>query len=122
MPDSMRVAVYGTLKRGMANHRLLDEARYVGTEVLTSIVLYDMGDYPAAQMESSHGIQVEIYEVSAAQICKLDLLEECDDRNPEAGLYKRCKCRTRHGETWIYIYNRAVDGMPRIDKGSWAPS
>lgn len=119
MAESMKLAVYGTLKRGMSNHRLLEGARYVGTDLLTSISLYDLGDYPAAQLESSQGICVEVYEVSAMQIDELDRLEECDMRNPEAGLYRRCVCQTRHGESWIYIYNRSVDGMPRLDSGSW---
>lgn len=122
MSDFMRVAVYGTLKRGMANHRLLEEARYIGSDLLTSITLYDLGDYPAALLESSDGIEVEIFEVNAAQIAELDLLEEIDPRNPEAGLYSRCICQTRHGNAWIYIYNRAVDGRPRIVSGSWTSS
>ncbi|MGB4248460.1 MAG: gamma-glutamylcyclotransferase family protein [Pseudohongiellaceae bacterium] len=122
MSDFMLVAVYGTLKRGMANHRLLEEARYVGSDLLTSITLYDLGDYPAALLESSGGIQVEVYEVSDAQIADLDRLEEIDPRNPDAGLYSRCICQTRHGNAWIYIYNRAVDGRARIGNGSWTPS
>lgn len=122
MSEFMLVAVYGTLKRGMTNHRLLEEARYVGSDLLTSITLYDLGDYPAALLESSEGIQVEVYEVSDAQIADLDRLEEIDPRNPDAGLYSRCICQTRHGNAWIYIYNRAVDGRARIDNGSWTPS
>lgn len=122
MPEVLKVAVYGTLKHGMANHRLLEGARYVGTDLLTSITLYDLGEYPAAVLEPSDGIVVEVYEVNTAHVAALDLLEELDARNSEAGLYRRSICQTRHGEAWIYIYNPAVENMPCIRSGSWTPS
>lgn len=113
--------MYGTLKHGMANHRLLERARYVGTDLLTCITLYDLGEYPAAVLESSGGIVVEVYEVNTAHLDALDQLEELDTQNPEAGLYRRCICHTRHGNAWIYIYNPAVENMPPIRSGSWTP-
>lgn len=121
MPDLDKVAVYGTLKRDMANHRLLERARFVGSDIVRSITLYDLGEYPAAVLESSNGIQVEVYELTPDELAELDRLEECDAANPQAGLYSRQVCSTRYGDAWIYIYNHAVDVKTRLDTDSWIP-
>ncbi|MDP1932324.1 MAG: gamma-glutamylcyclotransferase family protein [Gammaproteobacteria bacterium] len=118
----MLVAVYGTLKRGMSNHMLLDGAPYLGADTLKFITLYDLGEYPAALLEPSDGVMVEVFKVSSTQIDALDRFEECDVLNSDAGLYKRCSCQTHYGDAWIYIYNRPVNRVRRLDSGSWCPS
>lgn len=55
LPSKHRVAVYGTLKRGMSNHGLLRQSRFLGEESLTSLTLYDLGLFPAAKLEPSQG-------------------------------------------------------------------
>lgn len=117
----MRVAVYGTLKRGMANHQLLDGARFVGDDCLANIVLYELDDFPAALLEPSDGIQVEVYEVSQKVLSLLDKLEEIDHEMPEKGLYTRAQCETGFGVAWIYLYNGSVQGFSRLTAGSWRP-
>ncbi|MDO9317616.1 MAG: gamma-glutamylcyclotransferase family protein [Gammaproteobacteria bacterium] len=117
----MIVAVYGTLKRGMANHQLLVDCRFVGEDCLANIVLYELDEFPAARLEPSDGIQIEVYEVSQRVLAKLDKLEEVDYAMPENGLYRRVQCATRFGVAWIYLYNGMVQGFPRLTTGSWRP-
>lgn len=114
-----RVAVYGTLKRGRSNHGLLRGARYVGTDRLVSIALYDLGPYPAARLETSQGIEVEIYAVTPHGLSELDQLEEHFPQAPERSVYDRKALETRYGTAWVYLYNLPVKGCPRIAQGSW---
>ncbi|MDO8270811.1 MAG: gamma-glutamylcyclotransferase family protein [Gammaproteobacteria bacterium] len=117
----MIVAVYGTLKRGMTNHQLLVDCRFVGEDCLANIVLYELDEFPAARLEPSDGIQVEVYEVSQRVLAMLDKLEEVDHAMPEKGLYRRAQCATRFGVAWIYLYNGTVQGFPRLTTGGWRP-
>jgi gamma-glutamylcyclotransferase (GGCT)/AIG2-like uncharacterized protein YtfP len=115
----MIIAVYGTLKRGMANHKLLSDSVFIGDDHLANFALYDLYEFPAARIEPSDGIHVEVYEVSQKALSMLDDLEEIDHEHPEKGLYMRAQCATGFGIAWIYLYNGAVQGFPRMLSGSW---
>ncbi len=115
------VAVYGTLKKGLCNHHLLQSARYLGNDVIHSLVLYDLGPYPGAKPESSQGIEIEVYLVSEATLADLDALEECNLQQPDQGMYRRDALPTRYGLAWVYVYNRSVQGCARLDQGAWLP-
>ncbi len=117
----MRVAVYGTLKRGMVNHPLLIGSRFLGDDWLMNIVLYDLDEFPAARLGESDGIHVEIYDVSKEVLLSLDTLEEVNHEIPEKGLYRRVQSPTRFGMAWIYLYNGIVDGLEKLNAGSWRP-
>ncbi len=117
----MLVAVYGTLKRGMVNHRLLIGSQFLGDDRLVDMVLYELEEFPAGQLEQSDGIHVEVYEVSKRVLAMLDKLEEVDQEIPEKGLYRRAQCDTRFGVAWIYLYNGALKGFPKLTSGSWHP-
>lgn len=118
----MLVAVYGTLKRGMANHHWMVDSRFMGDDWLVNVVLYELEEFPAARLEQSDGeIHVEVYDVSKEILAVLDKLEEVDQETPEMGLYRRAQCDTRFGVAWIYLYNGAVDGFPKLKAGSWRP-
>lgn len=119
---STLVAVYGTLKRGCSNHVLLQHARFVGDDCLTCITLYDLGPYPGARLESSDGIDIEVFAVDDQQLQQLDELEEYLATAPDQGMYDRCQVRTQFGPAWIYIYNREVDLATALRSGAWQPS
>lgn len=114
-----RIAVYGTLKRGYSNHHLLMRARFLGTDHLNSIVLYDLGPYPGAVEQSSQGVLVEVYEVDERTFARVDALEGYNAQAPEHGLYTRHRMETRHGPAWVYFYNGSVQGCRRITRGAW---
>lgn len=113
------VAVYGTLKRGHSNHRLLGRARFLGTDHLRSIVLFDLGPYPGARRKPSQGVLVEVYEVHNNGLARLDELEGYNPKAPEWGQYTRQRLSTHHGDAWVYLYNKSVRGCRRITRGSW---
>lgn len=114
-----RVAVYGTLKRGGSNAGLLESARFLGDDWLTSLTLYDLGPYPGALLEPSTGVKIEVFEVNDHGLEQLDRLEDYWPDAPDESLYLRKRMATRHGSAWVYIYNRPVAGHWRIASGNW---
>lgn len=121
MNSTILVAVYGTLKRGFRNHGLLAQAHYIGGDKLAQICLYDIGPYPGARMEASKGIDVEVYALDSIQLAELDLLEEYDADDIGGSLYTRKLLETRYGMAWVYLYQGALDGKPRLGNGAWQP-
>jgi gamma-glutamylaminecyclotransferase len=75
----MLIFVYGTLKRGEVNHFYLSGQRFV-TDVRTRpcFRIYDLGGYPGLVAVESGGlsIQGEVWQVDAACLLRLDLLED----------------------------------------------
>ncbi|MBL4834575.1 MAG: gamma-glutamylcyclotransferase [Pseudomonas sp.] len=120
-PLKHRVAVYGTLKRGMSNHDLLQASSFLGEDTLTNVTLYDLGLFPAAKFEASHGITVELFEIDDATLTCLDRLEGYRPHAPEQSFYHRHRIDTRHGDAWVYIYCGGVEFWDPIRKGAWMP-
>lgn len=75
--NKVKVAVYGTLKAGYNNHRVLgNEAKLLGTGYTNK--LYDMKDsgFPVLlPNEKGKEVLVEVYEVPEEQLKALDRLE-----------------------------------------------
>lgn len=113
------VAVYGTLKRGCTNSRLLEGATFLGEDSLTGLTLYNLGPYPGALAKPSEGVLVEVYAVNDQILQDLDVLEDFFPTAPNRSLYLRKKMGTRHGCAWVYIYNRPVEHHRRIYSGAW---
>jgi gamma-glutamylcyclotransferase (GGCT)/AIG2-like uncharacterized protein YtfP len=114
-----RVAVYGTLKREMSNHDFLRGAQFIGETVLTCVTLYDLGLFPAAKLEPSDGIAVEVYEIDDETLGLLDRLEGYRPRQPEISFYHRHMIETPLREAWIYVYCGSVEGYASMREGSW---
>jgi gamma-glutamylcyclotransferase (GGCT)/AIG2-like uncharacterized protein YtfP len=110
------VLVYGTLKRGFANHPWLQGAPYLGEGVMEGLALHDLGPFPMA-VPSAGGarLQGELYGVDGVLLTRLDRLEG----TPR--LYQR----RRHpllggGEAWVYVGRPAqVRHSPRLASGRW---
>jgi gamma-glutamylcyclotransferase (GGCT)/AIG2-like uncharacterized protein YtfP len=115
-----QVIVYGTLKKGFNNHHLLQTSEFLGTQTLFDITLYDLDYFPAALAEPSDGVEVELYTICSEVLKDLDILEGYDSKNPEQGLYRRCRWQTSLGASWIYLYNHSVKGARAIKKGCWS--
>lgn len=112
--DMIKVFVYGTLKRGYNNHRLLaGRALFVGDDVIDGD-LFDLGPYPAARRGNGviHG---EVYMVGPNTLRSLDTLEG------HPVYYKREPVRTRMGghEAWAYFMNDVPNAAQQLPEGSW---
>lgn len=110
----MLVAVYGTLKRGNHNNFILDDAYYLGNDILYDVTLYDLGPFPAARLKESDGSLVEVYDCDNNHIRNMDFLEGYDESDPVNSFYIRTKISTKYGETYIYIFNRIIYDSPIV--------
>ena len=99
-----KVFVYGTLKKGQYNHRVIGGATFIAdtATVDSDYTMYHLGGYPGVvQNGGKDRIYGELYEVNDVIFNKLDGLEGYPD------FYDRKIIKTEHGEAWIYIYNHA---------------
>lgn len=72
-----RVFVYGTLLTGLPNHGWLRGARSLGRATTEPVfALYDLGRYPAALTGGDTALQGEVFDVDAAGLARLDILED----------------------------------------------
>lgn len=96
----MLVAVYGTLKRGRGNNRLLSTSSFIGEDELHGFTMYSAGGFPVIYRseELSKSILVEVWEVDEETLTgDLDRLEG------HPSWYCRELVPTKYGEAWIYI-------------------
>ena len=111
------VFVYGTLMRGMANHRHLAGAPCLGTAELAGFALYDLGPFPMAiaSGDRSHRLHGELYAVPPAQLQALDRFEGAPR------LYRRQAEPLADGRSvWLYVGQpRQVRHVQRIADGRW---
>ena len=111
------VFVYGTLMRGMANHRHLAGAPCLGTAELAGFALYDLGPFPMAiaSGDRSHRLHGELYAVQPAQLQALDRFEGAPR------LYRRQAEPLADGRSvWLYVGQpRQVRHVAVIPSGRW---
>tara|TARA_Y100001938_G_C8056410_1_gene414624 strand:+ start:1095 stop:1451 length:357 start_codon:yes stop_codon:yes gene_type:complete len=70
------VFVYGTLKQGRGNHRLLKSSTYVGEGITKKkYIMFKLGIPYVSEKQEHSNIQGEIYKVTPSVMRKLDLLE-----------------------------------------------
>ena len=111
--SSIRIFVYGTLKRGLSNHCWMGGQKFMGeaaTEPAYRMV--DCGGYPGMFPVTRDGrsIRGEVWSVSESGRSKLDELEDVAH-----GLYalERVKLLPpfNDGEVFTYCYRRPVTGL-----------
>ena len=113
MPPSSRAStktilfVYGTLKRGLRNHRLIADQEFLGEAVSEPRYrVYDLGPYPGLVVDSADGLAIrgELWVVSDCCLAELDDFEGVPDlfnREPVA-------IAGRSGMVFAYFWNRPV--------------
>lgn len=104
MSKLTRVGVYGTLKQGHGNHRLLQHVERTAIGHVTGHRLYQSGiPFLVEDATSEYPVLVEIYDVDDETLQRLDNLEG----------HPRCYCRNvlpveledgSNTEAWVYQY------------------
>ncbi|MBE4908554.1 gamma-glutamylcyclotransferase [Bacillus luteolus] len=119
------VFVYGTLRKDERNHFILNGAKCIGNRAWTKGYLYDTHlGYPVLQENEEGTVYGEIYEVSAAQLEKLNDLEGYYGEG-ENNYYERkiqvIHTDTQEYEALLYYKPNAKSSMFKelIDSGDW---
>lgn len=120
----MIFAVYGTLKKGQYNHRLLDvpTVKFLGTfETKPEYTMYSLGAFPAIKRIGKTPISVELYEtndtVVIANLYRLEGYRGKDENN----FYNLDKVETPFGEASLFTLGNRVEikDLTVITNGIW---
>lgn len=119
----MKLAVYGTLRRGGPANQLLDGHTYLGQDSIPG-TLYDLGAFPAWKQEGNGTVVVDLYDLTspwARSLEAIDKYEGCFPLNPDQSIFHRRLVTTNGGHPSIaYVYRFDVSGAPKIKSGDWA--
>lgn len=120
-----KVAVYGSLRKGLGNHVLLRDSQLISTETVSlPYRMLSMGGFPGlVPSDNIHDIVVEVYEVTDDTLQDLNSLEGYYGKNNQHNFYNRVKIETNVGEAFIYILNRGHESSMKdriwVDSGDW---
>lgn len=116
----MLVAVYGSLRKSLSNHRVLDGAKYLGNYESEPIFsMFDVGMYPAIKESGNTSIILEIYRIDENILKRLDILEGYDPEDPDSCYYVRTTINTPFGESFIYTFPHDTSYYKQVQNGDW---
>jgi gamma-glutamylcyclotransferase (GGCT)/AIG2-like uncharacterized protein YtfP len=111
---SALVFVYGTLRSGHSNHRLLSGCRLIGPHTTAPLyTMLNLGAYPGVVTDGRNAIVGEVYAVSPRRLVQLDRLEGYPR------LYDRRLIPTTYGPAWMYLYLQPHRHFGRVPSGDW---
>lgn len=115
------IFVYGTLKRGCSNHRVLAGQQFLGeARTVPGYQLHHLGEYPGivAAPDDTAGVAGEVWSVDSMTLARLDAFEGTAE-----GLYRReaVKLLSPFADTPVdtYVYAQSVTNRPIIPDGVW---
>ena len=115
-------AVYGSLRHGLGNHRVIEDAKYLGEDVTPpEYNMYSLGAFPGVTQGGDTSITLEIYKVENPEIeYALDRLEGYAGKNNPRNFYNKELINTSYGLAYIYFLNDK-DYKPTtiVESGDW---
>lgn len=118
--NKILVAVYGSLRKNMGNHRLLENANYLGefkTEPIFS--LYSLGGYPGLKENGETSVTMEVYEVTPEEASRVDRLEGYTPGSKHNTFYDKIFIDTPYGQAGTYIYVPQIRPEAIVESGDW---
>jgi gamma-glutamylcyclotransferase (GGCT)/AIG2-like uncharacterized protein YtfP len=113
------VAVYGSLRKGLGNHRLLENSEYLGefkSEPIYS--LYSLGGFPGLKENGTTSVVMEVYAVDEPTARRVDALEGYSPDRP-ATFYDKKMIETPYGEAGVYLYVNDIPEDRFVESGDW---
>lgn len=122
-----KVFVYGTLRRGHGNHRLLTTSEYIGVAVLEGYRMVSLGGFPAIfKGEKDDVVMGEVYYVTQPVLNDLDRLEGFNRQSPSThDLYHAVPVTVEGAERYdceTYTMDhstREFTDYPPVPAGDW---
>jgi len=112
----LRIAVYGSLRGGMGNNRIIEGATLLSTEDMAlPFEMIDMGSYPGLiRSPETNNIKIEVYEVNEPMYKRVERLEGYPS------FYNRELIETSVGPADVYFLDkengREYSRYPRVVK------
>jgi len=108
------VAVYGSLREGLHNHRLLEDSDYLGLDWTDpDYTMLSLGSFPGIVEGGETAIKIEVYQVNQDTFTNLDRLEGYPN------FYNRKKIETKFGDAWIYFLEGREYSTTYVPSGDW---
>ena len=116
-PFNESLFVYGSLKKGFDNHKLLQKyAKRVGkASTVGKFAMYEdsFGNYPYLVKEPITKVMGELYEIKRKEL--LDQIDEFEGA-PEYYQRKKIKVKTHKGVNLAFVYLREDEEIPKEQK------
>lgn len=111
-------AVYGTLRKGFGNNRLLQNefSKFLGTErTKAEYKMVSLGGFPGVILKGDQEITIEVWEVNSPDVEKrLDILEGFPN------FYQKTELDTQWGKANMYILSEEEYGNRTVvESGDW---
>lgn len=102
---ALKIAVYGSLRQNMGNHRLIESAKKIATETVSlPFVMFDLGGFPGlVPVNENNDMVVEVYEVSP------DIYKRVERLEGYPSFYDRQVIETTVGAADIYYLPRGSE-------------
>lgn len=114
------IAVYGSLRKGLGNHRLLENANYLGEFKSEPIYnLHSLGGFPGLKNGGNTAVVMEVYEVDEPTARRVDQLEGYDPNSNDNTFYDKEMIETPYGEAGVYLYVRNLEPESIVESGDW---
>lgn len=113
-------AVYGTLKRGFGNNRLLRDATFLGTHTTEpKYTMHSAGGFPIVVTGGKTPIKCELFATEdPAVIERVDILEGFNGKGRNDNWYDRETIETPMGKAEMYVMHTTRHGAI-IEDGEW---
>lgn len=122
----MKVAVYGSLRKGLHNYKSYLEdkkdVKFVGTfETDPVFTMIDLGSYPGVIPGGDTSIKMEVFDVTCPKIREdLDQLEGFIEKDNPNNFYNRTIINTPFGKALTYYYNEELKPSHElVVNGDW---
>lgn len=112
-----KIAVYGSLRKGRGNHRVILGSTQLSEEVVNiPFYMVSLGGFPGLiPSEENHDITIEVYEVDEPTYKSVERLEGYPR------FYQKAKIQTSQGEAEIYVLEDPHYAQaPRVESGDWS--
>jgi len=113
------IFVYGTLRKNNGNHRLIENAKFLGEHITEPIYnLYSLGGFPALKPGGVTAVKGEVYAVNKEEARRVDGLEGYTP-GEQATFYDKIQIETPWGQAGVYTYVRQPNESSLIKSGDW---
>ena len=114
---SIKIFVYGTLKKGYALNNELRDSKFIGNGIIKGYKMYSNGYFPMiTKGDKSNAVTGEIYEVSDEETLRvLDMIEGAYIRTKEKALLTN----GQKIDVEVYVYRYLINDCQKIKTGEW---